>query len=174
MRPPPTPEPFDRRRHKVSAFSCGKAELDEWLKRYAGQGEHRDTTRTFVQTASDGSVVGYYTLVVGEVPRAQATDAVSRGTSAHFPIPVCLIARLAVDETSQRRRLGSWLLGDALRRVLVIAENAGTRAVVVDAIDDQAAAFYARSGFEASPDTPLRLMLTMQAVRSVVGVVGAA
>lgn len=169
---PPFPEPLDRRRHRVDAFACGNHQLDDWLKRYAGQGERRDTTRTFVHAGDDGVVFGYYTLVVGSLSREDATTEVAKGTPAHFRVPVCLIARLAVDQTAQGRRLGSWLLLDALRRVLVVAENAGTRAVVVDAIDDNAASFYAKWGFQAGPRGPLTMMMPLQTVRSVITAVG--
>ncbi len=158
-------EPFDRRRHKVAAFSSGKAELDDWLSRYAGQGERRDLTRTFVHADADGVVAGYYTLVATEIVMREATAAVSRGASSRFPIPACLLARLAVDETSQGRGLGALLLLDALTRACVAAEHVGMRAVVVDAIDGEAADFYEHFGFISLTESPQRLQITLEAIR---------
>lgn len=71
-----TTEAYDRRRHRVAGFSCGRTSLDEWLKRYAGQGERRDTTRTFVRADEHGAVVGYYVLVATEIARSETTPAV--------------------------------------------------------------------------------------------------
>jgi predicted N-acetyltransferase YhbS len=91
---------------------------------------------------------------------------VRAGVSRHFPIPICLIARLAVDQAWQSRGLGSHLLRDALRRTLAAAGQIGIRAVLVDAIDDRAAAFYRRYGFEPASEDGLTLMVPIAAVRS--------
>jgi GNAT superfamily N-acetyltransferase len=153
----------------VKRLRPGKPRLDEWLKRYAGQGERRDTSRTFVRVGQDGAVIGYYTLVVTEISRQQATEAVSAGTSTRFSIPACLIARLAVDQRHHGRGLGSFLLHDALARVLMAAEQVAIRAVVVDAIDHQAARFYTKFGFSSLADSPLRLQVPLTDVREVLG-----
>lgn len=160
-------ELFDRRRHDVAGFACGVPSLDEWLKRYAGQGQRRDTARTFVIARAEGLVAAYYTLVVGQVDRQTATAQVAAGTAPGFPIPICLIARLAVDRNEQGRGLGARLLLDALRRVLVAADQVAIRAVVVDAIDDRAAQFYEHFGFQALSATPRTLMVPLQTVRAV-------
>jgi hypothetical protein len=80
-------EPLDPRRHDATRFASGKPELDTWLRRYAGQGERRSTSRTFVLARTDNSVAGYYTLVAGTVDRAAATDDVAAGTSKHSRSP---------------------------------------------------------------------------------------
>lgn len=157
---------YDRRSHNAAGFSSGRPELDEWLRRYAGQGERRDTTRTFVQLDADGVVTGYYTLVATTVGRDEATPLVSAGTSARFPIPACLIARLAVDQAHQGNGLGSSLLRDALRRVLLASEHIALRAVIVDGIDERAAAFYAKHGFERLTASPLRLQVPLSEIRA--------
>jgi ribosomal protein S18 acetylase RimI-like enzyme len=128
---------YDSRSHNVAEFSSGRPELDDWLRRYAGQGERRDTTRSFVRVDAGGIVTGYYTLVATTVGRDAATPTVSAGTSARFPIPACLIARLAVDSEHQGRGLVSSLLRAALRRILLASDHIAVRAVIVDAIDER-------------------------------------
>lgn len=157
--------PFDRKAHHVDQFRCGEATLDRWLIAYAGQNQQRDAARTFVTTELDRKVAGYYTLVAAQVEHEQATSTVRRGISRHFPIPVALIARLAVTEQHQRAGLGRSLLLDALQRVLRASDQLAVRAVTVDALDDHAASFYRRFGFEPSPLAPLTLMIPLDVVR---------
>jgi predicted N-acetyltransferase YhbS len=158
-------EPFDSKRHDVNSFDSGQPPLDRWLAAYAGQSQRKDVARTFVVTDEKERVVGYYTLVAGEIEHEKASAKTKAGVARHFPIPICLIARLAVDHTWQRRGLGSDLLRDAMRRALVASDELGLRAIVVDAIDEPAAAFYARHGFEPGADDRLTLMLPVSAVR---------
>jgi len=108
----------------------------------------------------------YYTLVAGQAEHAAAPAAVTRGISRHFPIRICLIARLAVDQRWQGRGLGSAVLRDALRRTLGAAAEIGIRAVLVDAIDENAAAFYRSYGFERASADGRTLMVPIAAVRS--------
>lgn len=158
-------ERYDPARHDVVGFACGKEPLDRWLQRYAGQGERRDATRTFVTTDARGAVRGYYTLVAGQVEHGEATEAVRRGLSRHFPIPVGILARLAVDARSQGQGLGTSLLDDALERVCRAAQEIAVRAVVVHAIDDAAAGFYERFGFRGLSAGPRTLMVTLAELR---------
>jgi GNAT superfamily N-acetyltransferase len=157
--------PFDRRAHRVDAFSCGEETLDRWLRAYAGQNQQRDAARTFVTTEPDGKAVGYYTLVAAQVEREQATTSVRRGLSRHFPIPVALVARLAVATSHQGTGLGRSLLLDALQRVLRASEKLAIRAVTVDALNERAASFYRHFGFEPSELAPNTLMVPLQAIR---------
>jgi GNAT superfamily N-acetyltransferase len=152
--------------HVVDHFECGREDLDRWLHAYAGQGQRRDTARTFVvcrERAAD--VVGYYTLVASQVEHDYATTGVRRGTSKHFPIPVCLIARLAVDRSAQEVGLGRSLLLDALQRTEQASRSVAMRAVLVHALDRKAAAFYARYGFKPASAEPLMLMVPLESVR---------
>jgi predicted N-acetyltransferase YhbS len=119
-----------------------------------------------VATDSELKVTGYYTLVAATVEHAAASPTVRAGVSRHFPIPACLIARLAVDRSWQGRGLGRDLLRDAMRRALAASEQIGIRVVVVDAIDEGAAAFYRRHGFEPATDDGLTLIVPIAAVRS--------
>ncbi|HEY6549830.1 MAG TPA: GNAT family N-acetyltransferase [Solirubrobacterales bacterium] len=158
-------ERYDPTRHDVLGFACGKEALDRWLQRYAGQGERRDATRTFVATGEGGAVRGYYTLLAGQVEHEEATKAVRKGLSRHFPIPVAILARLAVDARSQGQGLGANLLDDALGRICRAAQEVAVRAVVVHAIDDAAAGFYERFGFRSLGAAPRTLMVTLAELR---------
>jgi GNAT superfamily N-acetyltransferase len=156
--------------HNVDRFECGREQLDRWLHAYAGQGQRRDTARTFVVSRrGETDVVGYYTLVASQVEQTEATDDVQRGTSKHFPIPVCLIARIAVDRSEQGIGLGRSLLLDALQRTERASRSVAMRAVLVHAIDDEAAGFYARFGFRPVSAEPLTLMVPLEAVRPTLG-----
>lgn len=160
---------FDRRAHRAEAFSCGQETLDRWLRAYAGQNQHRDAARTFVTTEPDGKVAGYYTLVAAQVEYEQATASVRRGLSRYFPIPVALLARLAVATPNQGSGLGRSLLLDALQRVLRASDELAIRAVTVDALDEHASSFYRAFGFEPSDLAPNTLMVSLQAIRQTIG-----
>ena len=155
-------EPFDRKHHRVEEFTCGQETLDRWLRAYAGQSQRRDAARTFVTAEPDGAVAGYYTLVAAQVEHSAATAGVRQGLSPHFPIPVALLARLAVATPHQRRGLGRSLLLDALRRVLRASDELAVRALTVDALDEHAASFYRAFGFEPSELASDTLMIPLK------------
>jgi GNAT superfamily N-acetyltransferase len=160
---------FDRRVHRVEAFTCGEESLDRWLRAYAGQSQRRDAARTFVTAESDGKVAGYYTLIAAQVEHGQATAEVRRGLPRHFPIPVALLARLAVANPHQGTGLGRSLLLDALQRVLRASNELAIRAVTVDTLDERAASFYRTFGFEPSDLAPNTLMISLQVVKQTLG-----
>ncbi len=160
---------FDRREHPVETFNCGQEGLDRWLCAYAGQSQRRDAARTFVTLDPDGNVAGYYTLVAAQVEYEQANANVTRGLSRHFPIPVALLARLAVSIPHQGNGLGRSLLLDALQRVLRASDELAIRAITVDAIDEHAASFYRTFGFEPSNLAPNTLMIPLQLIRQTLG-----
>lgn len=114
-------------------------------------------------------MAGYYTLVASQVEQSEATSEVQSGTSKHFPIPVCLIARLAVDRSSQGAGLGRSLLLDALQRTERASRSVALRAVLVHALDEEVAAFNAHFGFRPATTEPLTLMVPLEAVRIVLG-----
>ena len=159
-------EPLERGRHHVADFTCGNGALDRWLHASAGQAQRADVARTYVAVSDAQVVVGYYTLVAGQVEYDDAPRAVAKGVSRHFPLPVGLVARLAVATTHQGRGLGSDLLRDGLRRLAAASEQIGMRAALVHAIDEHAAAFYRRHGFEPATTDGLTLMLPLAAVRN--------
>ena len=162
-------EPFDSARHHVESFACGNEALDRWLRAHAGQSQRRDAARTFVTTETEGNVVGYYTLVAAEVRHGAASAKVRAGMSRHFPIPVALLARLAVDGRRQGSGVGAALLLDALRRVIRASDDVAVRAITVDPIDERAASFYRHFGFEPSPLSDRTLMVALQTARRVLG-----
>lgn len=149
----------------MAGFGCGRESLDRWLKRSAGQDERRNSTRTFVLADDDGAVCGYYTLVAGEVDHGKATENVRKGLPQHFPIPVAILARFAVDTSRQGQGLGAKLLHDALERICRAAQEVAVQAVVVHAIDDEAATFYERFGFRPLGTAPRTLMVTLAELR---------
>lgn len=151
--------------HDVSAFDCAVSELNDWLKRRALQNEAARASRTFV-VVGDGRVVGYYALATGAVAHAMATGKVRRNMPE--PIPVMVIARLAVDHAYQGMGLGSALLRDALLRTLAVAEAVGIRAVLLHAMSDEAKRFYVQHGFAESPVDPMTMMVLLADVERAV------
>lgn len=115
---------------------------------------------------SDQTIVGYYSLAVGQVAYSDAPNRLGKGL-AHHPIPIMLLARLAVSATWQGRSLGSGMLKDAMRRTLQAADIAGIRAVAVHAQDEAARSFYEHFGFVPSPTDPLHLFLLIKDIRRI-------
>ena len=137
-------ELFDLARHDHRAFDSGVAELDDWLHHTAMVAASSGTAATWV-LCRRRRVVGYYALAMGSVAHAGAPSRLRRGQPD--PVPVLVLARLALDRSEQGRGLGADLLRDALIRAVAGARQYGARAVVVDAINERAAGFYARHGF---------------------------
>jgi len=156
--------------HQVQEFDCGTESLNLYLKRFALSNTAAGIARTYVATFSgELSVVGYYSLAAGSVEKANVPERVGKGVPNH-PGPVVLLARLAVDHHLQGQGVGKGLLRDALLRSLTAAAVVGIRAILVHAKDDQAARFYSKFGFAASPTEPLHLMLLMKDLRLTVEV----
>ncbi|MGA2173388.1 MAG: GNAT family N-acetyltransferase [Verrucomicrobiota bacterium] len=154
---------------KVEAFDCGEESLNHYLKRFALTNTAAGIARTYVTIVSgEASVIGYYSLTAGSVVKASVPARIAKGIPSH-PVPVVLLARLAVDRRFQRQGIGKGLLKDALRRSLSAAEVIGIRAILVHAKDPQAAAFYGRFGFVPSPTDALHLMLLMKDLRQTFG-----
>ncbi|MEQ1901666.1 MAG: GNAT family N-acetyltransferase [Devosia sp.] len=157
------PEPI-RPDHITSRFSCGKPALDDWLKSRALKSEGR-SARTYVVCAGD-EVVGYYCLATGSV-RIEALPKKLRGDMPSA-VPVLLIGRLAVASSHQGLRIGGGLLKDALLRSLQASTSVGCRAVLVHAIDDEAAAFYAGYGFIHFPEGERTFFMSMKAIAAAI------
>ena len=155
------------RRHNVDPFDCGTEPLNQFLVRYALQNQKAGSSQTYVGLSGQ-LIVGYYTLVVGEVAYERAADRLKKGLARH-PVPVMVLARLAVARSQQGKGLGSGLLKDALLRTLQAADIAGIRAFVVHAKDDAARAFYERYDFEPSPTDPYHLFILLKDARSSLG-----
>ena len=150
--------------HDLSGFDCGAHEsLNDWLKRFALANQKNESARTYVVHRS-GSVVGYYSISAGSVAAEESPTRIAKGLARH-PIPVILLARLAVDKNEKGTGLGKALLKDALARIAQAADIVGARAVLVHAIDEPARKFYEHFDFEPSPMHELQLMLLMKDLR---------
>jgi GNAT superfamily N-acetyltransferase len=149
--------------HLLDGFDCGEGVLDDWLKRRAMTNQLSGASRTFVVADKEGRVFGYYAIAAGAVAHQQATSAVRRNMPD--PIPVMVLARLAVDRQVQGIKLGASLLQDAVNRVVVVSQSVGVRALLVHALNDRAKAFYAHYGFQESPQHPMTLMLRLNTVK---------
>jgi GNAT superfamily N-acetyltransferase len=156
-------EPFGKS-HDRSAFTCGKPALDEFLRTRVSQYEKRRLGKTFVAVLQgEQRVRGYYTLAAGAVAFEHLPTVASTKLPKH-PIPVILLARLAVDLSAQGQGLGEKLLLDALQRALDLSDNLGAHAVEVDALDDSAIAFYVKYGFSPLLDNPRHLYLPLATI----------
>lgn len=157
--------------HDVSRFDCGKSSLNHWLQKYALSNQRLDSSKTYVTCPADDPtrVVGYYSLTVSSVQHFDA-PAETREGMPRYPIPVMLLGRMGVDQEfrspNRKTRLGSALLKDALLRSVRVAEEVGLRAMVVDALDEDARGFYERFQFEQSPTNELQLFLSMNRIRA--------
>jgi GNAT superfamily N-acetyltransferase len=151
------PEPLADH-HDLDAFSCGVTSLDDWLRRRARSNQASGASRTFVVSAG-AAVVAYYALASGAVGAADATGRFRRNMPD--PVPVAVLARLAVDQAYAGRGLGRAIMRDCSRRVLQAADAIGIRGIIVHAISEDAKAFYLAQGFAASPEQPMTLMVTL-------------
>jgi len=147
--------------HQLNTFNCGETSLDEWLKRRALLNQSNGASRTFVVVDESQLVMGYYALAAGVVHHQDATRSIRQNMPD--PIPVMVLARLAVDIRTQGMQLGAGLLRDAVDRSLAVAKNTGVRALLVHALHERAKQFYLYFGFQASPVHPLTLMLRLKA-----------
>jgi GNAT superfamily N-acetyltransferase len=156
------PEPLAAS-HRLDDFECGEAALDDWLKRRALSNQSSGASRSFVVTDEGGHVRGYYAMAAGAVAHRLATSGVQRNMPD--PVPVMVLARLAVDRRAQGLHLGAALLQDGINRAVAVSQNAGVRALLVHALDEKARQFYEHYGFQPSPTHPLTLMLRLGSVR---------
>lgn len=152
--------------HIVEGFDCGKEQLNRFLIRYALQAQLSNASQTYV-ASEERRVVGYHTLVVGEVEYDRAPERLKKGV-ARYPIPLMVLARLAIRTDRQGYGLGVGLLKDALLRTMNAADIAGIRAIAVHAKDDGARAFYEHFNFRPSPTDPLHLFLLLKDIKALI------
>ena len=152
------------RTHTVESFDCGREALNRFLIRYAMQNQQAGASQTYV-ALSESEVVGFYTLVVGQVEHDDAPERLTKGLARH-PVPIMLLARLAIGAAWQGKGLGAGLLKDAMMRTLQAADIAGIRAFAVHAKDDEAKAYYERFDFVASPSDPYHLFRLLKDIRA--------
>jgi len=149
--------------HNVAQFDCGRDELNRFLHRFALVSQLANSAQTYV-LCNESDVWGYYSLAVGAVTHEDSADRVRKAMPKH-PIPVMILARLAVAKHAHGRGLGRALLKDALIRTARAADIAGIRALLVHAKDDAARAFYEKFDFEPSPTDPYHLFLLMKDIQ---------
>jgi GNAT superfamily N-acetyltransferase len=149
--------------HSINTFDCGKLPLNDWLLRHARQAQSSGSAKTFV-VADNERVAGYFSLTVGQIDTLDAPERIRKGMG-QYPIPVVILARMAVDLAYQRQGIGVGMLQDAIRRTMLIAEQAGIRAMLTHPIDEEAARFYTRFGFIASPLQEKQLLLLLKDAR---------
>jgi GNAT superfamily N-acetyltransferase len=150
--------------HDAANFDCGHTGLNTFIGLHALPGQRSNISQTYVAIV-DTTIVGYHTLVVGDVSYEDAPERLAKGLPRH-PIPILLLARLAVDKTWQGKGLGAALVSDAMRRTLQVADIVGVRAMLVHAKDEEAKSFYAYLGFEPFPGEPLTLYRLLKDLRA--------
>ncbi|MCL2160944.1 MAG: GNAT family N-acetyltransferase [Betaproteobacteria bacterium] len=154
-----SPEPLAQH-HRLENFDSGKPVLDDWLMQHARQAQQSGSAKTFI--VSNGErVAGYSSLTVGQIDTLEASERIRKGMG-RYPIPVIILARLAVHLQDQKRGLGTGLLRDSIQRALLIAGHAGVRALLTHPIDQNAARFYMKFGFEPSPIREGQLLLLLK------------
>lgn len=146
--------------HRVDCFDCGAIELNRFLTHHALQNQQSNSATTYV-ACKNNTVIGYYSLAVGSVVHTSPPTRITKGLARH-PVPVMLLARLAVDQTVQRQGVGKGLLKDALLRTTQAADIAGIRALLVHAKDKAAQEWYQKFDFDPSPTDPLPLYLLLK------------
>ncbi len=151
--------------HPVETFDSGREELNRYLLRYAWQNQQAGAAQTYVGLAGE-SIVGYHTLAVGHVTLENAPPRLTKGLAKH-PVPIMLLARLAIDLRWQGQGIGKALLRDAMQRTLQAADIAGIRALAVHAKDEAARRFYEHFDFIPSPTDPLHLFVLLKDVRRI-------
>jgi len=149
--------------HDVTSFDCGDITLNDWLQRRAIKNENVGASRTFV-VCKGNTVIGYYALAVGAIAREATSGKVRRNMPD--PIPVVVLGRLAVDANWHGKRIGIGMLKDAIQRTIIVAEQAGIRALLVHALTEKARSFYQHWGFQASPSNDMTLMITLDEARN--------
>jgi GNAT superfamily N-acetyltransferase len=160
------PEPLAAQ-HRLEGFDCGKRALNDWLLRHARQAQGSGSAKTFVVAEDDDRVAGYFSLTVGQVDSVEAPERIRKGMG-QYPVPVVILARLAVSREHRGRGIGVGMLQAAIRRTLVIAEQAGVRAMLTHPIDEDAAGFYTRFGFITSPLSEQQLLILLKDAKKVV------
>jgi predicted GNAT family N-acyltransferase len=149
--------------HDRGSFSCGVESLDRYLKTQAGQDVRRKANAVFVlsEQGEPTRILGYYTLCAMAISQGEVPEAARKHIPRYPLVSATLIGRLAISKDRQGQRLGAVLVADALQRAFESASTVGSSMVVVDALDEPAAGFYAAHGFVRLPDS-LRLVLPMR------------
>lgn len=150
--------------HERESFSCGVKELDTYIRKHASQDSRRKVARVFVATMKGRrAIAGYYTLSAASIELSRLPERMRRKLPK-YPVPVARIGRLAVDESYQGIGLGSYILMDALNRIMAASEVVAIFAVIVEATNDSARAFYEKYGFISLPENARRMVLPLETI----------
>lgn len=163
--------PFDpkisplMKRHNRGDFSCGKKPLDDYLQRRASQDMKRNLAAVFIlEGKNEGDIAGFYALSSLSIEAGDLTEFSAKGLPTTRPVPCTLLGQFAIHEKWQRQKVGAWLLGHILHEVVTHAKKVGSYALIVDAIDLEAQAYWHHCGFIKFPSTPDRLFLPMKTI----------
>ena len=148
----------------MASFDCGHVALNEFLQRYALVNQKSNSSQTYVSCTA-GHVAGFYSLTVGSVEPSHSAPRMLKGIPQH-PVPVMILARLAIDQKHQRQGLGKALLKNALLRTVQAADIAGIRALLIHAKDEEARSWYRHWEFEESPTDPYHLFLLVKDIKA--------
>jgi GNAT superfamily N-acetyltransferase len=153
--------------HPINGFDSGEGSLDIWLMRHARPAAGAGSAKTYVvvDEEQEGRVVGYHALTGASVENKDATERAAKGMG-QYQISAVLLSRLAVDKSVQKKGLGALLLQDAMRRAVSVSEEVGIRLLLAHALNEKAAAFYARFGFEESPTDPMNVQLIIKDIKA--------
>ena len=152
-----------RRDHSIEYFDCGKEELNSFLLKHAMQSQSAGAATTYLALVNK-EVVGYYSLAVGQIEYADAPERLKKGLAKH-PVPIMLLARLAVASHWQRLGVGKGLLKDAIGRTLQAADIVGIRGIAVHAKDEEARTYYEKFDFVPSLSDPMHLIALLKDIR---------
>ncbi len=159
------PEPLTAQ-HRLDGFDCGQPTLNHWLVHHARQAQASGSAKTFVVADHEDRLAGYFSLTVGQIDTTEAPERRRQGMG-RLPLPVVILARLAVSTDHQGLGIGVGMLQDAIRRTLLIAEQAGIRAILTHPLNEDAAGFYTRFGFIPSPLRPQQLLLLLKDAKQI-------
>jgi len=154
-------------RHNVTNFDCDEPELNHYLQKFALTNSRSGSSKTYVVLRGI-DVIAFYSIAASSVGVNEAPEAIIKG-HARYPVPVVLLARLAVDSKEKGKGLGPALLREAFLRTLGVADSIGVRAVVVNAKNEEARSFYKKYGFLESPIDPYHLMLSIKDIKKNIG-----
>lgn len=158
------PVPLDNK-IEIENFDSGNQNLDTWFIKHAKQSGESGSARTYV-VFDDDAPVGYYSLTVGQVEQSEVPKRVAQGMGNHH-IPVIILARMAIRQDYQGKSIGRGMFQDAIKRVLMVANEVGVRAIITHPIDDKAGSFYKHFGFEDSPLRENQLVLLLKDAKRV-------
>ena len=166
-------EPLDSRKHRRSSFCCGKDSLDNYLRKQATQDLKRKISTVFVlvdaqEDELETDILGYYSLSAFVVEVTDLDDAFAKSLPRYPLLPATLLGRLGIDRQQRWKRFGELLLIDALMKSFEVSNQIASLAVIAEALDEDAASFYLKYGFQRFKQDPMRLYLPMKLVEVVI------